>query len=147
MITKEHEIKKYCCFYASDFHLEMILLPYIKENIDNTKFMIFTEENLTDSMNILLNRTNLNIDEKKQMMKLNWNNKEISISNCDLDNYTIIINGDNKYISNVNEKIKQLNPTKLNIIDCYNINDKTLEVKGIEEKYDQVLNTQNYKNK
>ena len=147
MNTKESKVKKYCCFYASDFHLEMILLPYIKENIDNTKFMIFTEENLTDSMNILLNRTNLSIDEKKQMMKLNWNNKEISISNCDLDNYTIIINGDNKYISNVNEKIKQLNPTKLNIIDCYNINDKTLEVKGIEEKYDQVLNTQNYKKK
>ena len=85
--------------------------------------------------------------QTKQMMKLNWNNKEISISNCDLDNYTIIINGDNRYISNVNEKIKQLNPTKLNIIDCYNINDKTLDVKGIEEKYDQVLNTQNYKKK
>ena len=33
MITKEHETKKYCCFYASDFHLEMILLPYIKNNI------------------------------------------------------------------------------------------------------------------
>lgn len=147
MITKEHEIKKYCLFYASDFHLEMILLPYIKENIDNTKFMIFTEENLTDSMNTLLNRTNLSKDKKKQMMNLNWNNKEVNISNCNLDNCTIIINGDNKYISNVNEKIKQLNPTKLNIIDCYNINKESLKIQGIEEKYDQVLNTKNYKNK
>ena len=65
MITKEHEVKKYCCFYASDFHLEMILLPYIKKNMYKYKFMIFTEENLSDSMNILLNRTNLNKEEKK----------------------------------------------------------------------------------
>ena len=38
MITKEHKVKKYCLFYASDFHLEMILLPYIKKNIYKDKY-------------------------------------------------------------------------------------------------------------
>ena len=42
MITKEHKVKKYCLFYASDFHLEMILLPYIKKNIYKDKFLSVT---------------------------------------------------------------------------------------------------------
>ena len=146
MTTKECESKKYCCFYASDFHLEMILLPYIKKNIHKDKFMIFTEENLSESMRILLNRTNLKQDEKKLMLDLNWNpkgNKEILQNN--LNNSTIIINGSNKYISKINEEINRINPKKINIIDCYSINDSTLEPGRIQEKYDGVLNSQNYK--
>ena len=34
MITKEDKIQKSCCFYASDYHLEMIILPYINKKID-----------------------------------------------------------------------------------------------------------------
>ena len=145
MITKEHEVKKYCCFYASDFHLEMILLPYIKKNIYKDKFMIFTEENLSDSMNILLNRTNLNKEEKKLMKKIDWNKKE-EILPKNLNNYTIIINGSKEYILKINKEINKTNPEKINVIDCYSINDKNLEPRSIQEKYDDVLNTQNYKN-
>ena len=32
---------------------------------------------------------------------------------------------------------------KGNIIDCYNINEKSLKVMKIQEKYDDILNTQN----
>lgn len=142
MITKEHETKKYCCFYASDFHLEMILLPYIKNNIQKDKFVILTEENLSDSMNILLNRTNLNNDEKKQMLNINWNEKNIKdLSNYDLENGTIIINGSNNYINEMNDKIRKINPNNVNIIDCYSINDKNVEPKRISKNYDDILNT------
>ncbi len=145
MITKEHEVKKYCLFYASDFHLEMILLPYIKENMYKDKFMIFTEENLSDSMNILLNRTNLNKEEKTLMKKIDWNKKD-EVLPKNLNNHTIIINGSKEYISKINEEINKTNPKKINVIDCYSINDESLEPKSIQEKYDDVLNTQNYKN-
>ena len=142
MITKEHKIKKYCLFYASDFHLEMILLPYIKKNIYKDKFLIFTQENLSESMKILLNRTNLDSDEKNMMLNLNWDGKE-SLEEKDLNNYTIIINGNNEYISEdkVNKEIRSKEPKKINIIDCYSINDKNVELGQIEEKYDGVLNT------
>ena len=131
MITKEHKIKKYCLFYASDFHLEMILLPYIKKNIYKDKFLIFTQENLSESMKILLNRTNLDGKE--------------SLEEKDLNNYTIIINGNNEYISEINDKINKINPDKINIIDCYSINDKNIEPQRIKEKYDDILNTRGYK--
>jgi hypothetical protein len=145
MVTKEYESKKYCCFYASDFHLEMILLPYIKKNIDKTKFVIFTQENLLESMRTLLDRTNLNLEEKNKILNLNWNNKKIDdISNCDFNNYTFIINGNNDYILKINEEIKKLKIKKINIIDCYNINEKKLKTVAVQENYDEILNTKKY---
>jgi hypothetical protein len=144
MITKEHEIKKYCCFYASEYHLEMILLPYIKNNIDKTKFVILTEDNLSESMKTLLDRTNLDTNEKNKILALDWNCKEFEeFSNYDFNKSTIIINGSNNYIEKVNEKIEKMAIQKGNIIDCYNINEKSLKVMKIQEKYDDILNTQN----
>ena len=47
MITKENKIQKSCCFYASDYHLEMIILPYINKKIDEkAQVTIITEKNL-----------------------------------------------------------------------------------------------------
>ena len=142
MITKEQETKKYCCFYVSDFHLEMILLPYIKDNIDRTKFIIFTEKNLSESIKILLDRTNLDCDEKSEILNLDWNSKKISdFSNYNFNNYTIIISGSNNYISKINEQIMKMEHEKINIIDCYNINENSPEVMQIKEKYNGILNT------
>ena len=46
-----------CAFYASDYHLEMIMLPYINENLKNDKTVyVFTEHNLEDTINTLLSR-------------------------------------------------------------------------------------------
>lgn len=146
MITKEHNFNKYCCFYVSDFHLEMILLPYIKDKMDKTKFAIITEENLSESMKILLDRTNLNIDEKNKILNLNWDNKNIEdIAKYNFNEKTIIIKGSINYISRINEKIEKIKPKKINIIDCYNINEKSLKVEEIQEKYDKILNTKNIK--
>ena len=41
MITKEHSGIKSCCFYASEFHLEMILLPYINAISNNLSDNVF----------------------------------------------------------------------------------------------------------
>ena len=59
MITKELDGLEKCCIYANDFHLEMILLPYIKENFEENKFIIFTENDLEGTIKTLLERTNL----------------------------------------------------------------------------------------
>lgn len=146
MITKEHKTKKYCCFYVSEFHLEMILLPYIKNNDEGKKFFICTEENLSESVKQVLERTNLNKEEQNLMLNLNWNSKnEDSIYNYNLDNYTIIVNGSEKYISNINEKLKEINAKETTVIDCYNINGQTIEKERIKRKCDDILNTQKYK--
>ena len=55
-LTKE----KMCAFYASDYHFEMISLPYISRSIDeNKKVIILTENNLEETVNTLISRMNL----------------------------------------------------------------------------------------
>ena len=76
------------------------------------------------------------------MLNINWNEKNIKdLSNYDLENGTIIINGSNNYINEMNDKIRKINPNNVNIIDCYSINDKNVEPKRISENYDDILNT------
>ncbi len=41
--------EKICSFYASDYHFEMIILPYIEKNLEkNKKIIILTENNLEE---------------------------------------------------------------------------------------------------
>ena len=65
-----------CAFYASDYHFEMISLPYINKKIEEEeKIIIITENNLEKSIEILLERTNLKESKKKQQHRKNRKNK------------------------------------------------------------------------
>lgn len=65
--TKE----KTCAIYASDYHFEMISLPYIEKNIEeNKEIIIFTENNLEETINTLVSKTNLKDDKKKKILRL-----------------------------------------------------------------------------
>ena len=145
MITKECQITKYACFYVSNYHLEMILLPYIKNKIDKSNIVIFTEENLQDTIKVLLNRINFKQDEKKQILNLHYwnNNKKAKINELDNQEYSFIVNGSLEYINKINAKINEMNFEKINIVDCYNINNKDLNISEIKANYEKVLNTQN----
>lgn len=145
MITKECKLVKYCCFYVSNYHLEMILLPYIKNKIDKTNIVIFTEENLQDTMKILLNRTNLKEEVKNKILNLRyWNNYEKNkLKKIENMEHIFIINGSLEYINKINLKIKKLDFSKISIVDCYNINNNDLNISAIKQNYDKILNTQN----
>ena len=146
MITKELKIKKYCCFYVSDFHLEMILLPYIKNNISKSKIIIFTQNNLEESVKLLLERTNFNNEDKNKILNLNWSdNIKEEITKEKVQKSTVIINGDINYIEQMNKNIKNLELDNIKIIDCYNISKNNLELAKLQEKYDEILNTKSIK--
>ena len=140
MVTKEHNIKKYCCFYVSDFHLEMILLPYIKKNINNSNIVIYTEEDLLSTIKILLGRINFSECEKNKILDLHfWGNKKIeNLINKD-EEYIFIINGNSNFIKEINKKIENFNLKKFSVVDCYNV--EIINTSEIERKYDGKLNT------
>ena len=145
MITKEQNINKYCCLYVSDFHLEMILLPFIKNKMDSSKILFFTQKNLYESVQKVLERTNLNLNNKNKILNIkNWNNKKIEIvSNEKDDEYTIIVNGDKEYRDKTISEIKRLKINVKSIVDCYDINNCGLKLNEIKNKYEGVLNTGN----
>ena len=61
MIVENKNIEKICSFYVSDFHLEMILMPYINKKLDeNKKVIIKTEKNLKDTVEVLISKMNIN---------------------------------------------------------------------------------------
>lgn len=147
MITKESKAVNKCCLYASDFHLEMILLPYIKERINKSSFIIITQNDLSDTIRVLLDRVNINKKEKQEILNLNWKITNIedidyikeSVKN-DEDIY-IVINGDYNYIKDVNINLKLIDNNNVHIIDCFNINDQNLNMNDIRNNYKEVLNT------
>lgn len=148
MITKELEATKKCCLYASDFHLEMILVPYIKERLDKTKFVILTENNLQETVKILLDRMNINKEIKKQIKKINWNtddHRKLNIIKKDIENnkeIEIIISGSYGYVKKMNEYLEDMSKTSnINTIDCFCIEDTQVNLKTLKGQYEHFLNT------
>ena len=123
MLKENKTEDKSCLFYVSDYHFEMIALPYMKEKIENNnQVIVMTQENLEDSMKHLLDKVNLDSDDKKKIEKINWKEKSVEeISEIDtLNNKVVFVKGTEKYIKNVNQKINEVsNVQNLQVIDCY----------------------------
>ena len=142
MVVENNKIEKLCCFYVSDFHLEMILLPYINKKIEEN-IIIKTERDLKDTVEILVSKMNLNQENKEKILSLGWNGKE----NKKIEyKSNVIIIGNKKYIEDINNQIRQTNIKNVNIIDCYNFEDIKEDMDNIMNSYSQNLNTTGIEN-
>ena len=142
--------KKNCAFYASDYHFEMISLPYISKSMDeNKEIIILTENNLKETVDTLITKINLQEEKRKKILSLDWNNndlkkfKEISKKSKENANVVIFIKGKQNYIENVNKNIeKWVSGNKhIKIIDCYEFFEIEDKIEEIAKKYDKVLGT------
>lgn len=141
--TKE----KVCCFFASDYHFEMIALPYINTNMDNNKNVkIFSQNDLEKTVNTLVSKINLKDDRKEDILNLDWSKKDNldSVETID-ENSVIFIKGEEDYINRVNQKLKENNLDNIKVINCYEIDEVKDHVDSIMEKYDRILNTEGEK--
>lgn len=142
--------EKTCAFYASDYHFEMITLPYIERNMEKEKkVIILTENDLKETANKLIERINLNEEKKKRLIKIDWNNndlnkfkqiKNIADSNEEL---IILVKGTENYIKNINKNITKWTQEseKIKIIDCYDMEEIGEKMDEIMEGYKNVLST------
>ena len=141
MTTNKSISQKTCCFYASDFHLEMTILPYINKKMEEEKdIVIITENSLEESIKILISK--INIKNKEKILNIDWNNKDtekISKNNKSV----IIVNGTQNFIKNINKKIEIIDTdknTSIEQVDCYLFDEVKDEMHEIRTKYDGVLN-------
>ena len=133
MVVQNKRLEKTCCFYVSDFHLEMILVPYINERIEE-EITIITNKSLKETLQILISKMNLKEENKAKILNLVWDrNDEIK------ENSNIIIIGSREYIKNKNEEIK--NKNTLSVLDCYDFEEVKDNINSIVEEYENSLNT------
>ena len=136
MVLDSKKIEKSCSFYVSDFHLEMMLLPYINKKIDSKENVeILTEKNLEETLKILVSKTNLKEENKEKILNLGWNVEKKEIK----ENSNIIIIGSENFIKEKNKEIQNINVES--IVDCYNFEEVKDNIINIKECYENQLNT------
>ena len=102
-----------CVLYTSDYHFELISLPYIHKKIqENKNVEILTENNLEKTIKEILEKI-------------------------------IFIKGNKKYIEKINNELKENNKNyeSIKIIDCYNIDEIGEEAREIVQNYGKILKT------
>ena len=149
MIKENKREEKLCLFFASDYHFEMISLPYINEKLKkDNNVIIMTENDLDVTVDKLLSMVNLTQKEKDRITKIDWKNddvskfKEIKNANANGKETVILVKGKENYINSVNKNIENwidINNTK--IVDCYDINEVYEDVSNIAKNYNKVLST------
>ena len=139
MVLEEKKVKNICNFYVSEYHLEIMLLPYISKKIDNEEnITIITEIDLESTLNVVIERINLDKDKKEKIKKIGWNIQ--NIENI-IPNTNVILIGSKKFISEKVFELKERQVENLEIIACYNYNEVKNDMKEIVSKYDGMLNT------
>lgn len=138
MIAESQKIDKMCSFYVSDYHLEMILVPYINKKIDEKEdIKIITEKDLKESVKVLISKMNLEEDRKQEILNLGWNKKDEPITK----ESSLIIIGTKDYIKQKNREIEEMNISNLSVVDCYNFEEIKGDISNIINQYDKSLNT------
>ncbi len=138
--------KNACAFYASDYHMEMIMLPYINENLKNNKNVyVFTQNNLEETINHLVKNVNIDKDIKDKVLDINWKNEDESKYKTlveDKSKSIIFVKGNEKYIEKVNKNLNQIKSYKnIEIIDCYSLEEVGSKTQEIRQNYKNVLMT------
>ena len=143
MIGETNE--KACCFYVSKNHLVVILMSYLKRNLDKDKLYIFMEDDFDEEKEIILNKIEMP-EEKEKILRKTWikldnvrRNKVIEkIVDNKLDGI-VIVQGSVEYIKEINNKLK--NNIKIKIINCYKFTDFEVNKKEILEYHGKIVNT------
>ncbi|MCI8759923.1 MAG: hypothetical protein HFJ34_02160 [Clostridia bacterium] len=142
--------EKICAFYTNDYHFEMMSLPYIDTRMEkDDEIIILTENSLEESMQTLLERTNLKEDKKKQILELDWKNndsekiKSLEPKIKDDKNTIIFVKGKEKYIQQINEDLRKKIPNQnhVKIIDCYELEEIGENLREVMNQYDKILKT------
>lgn len=150
-MSKNQETKeKICAFYASDYHFEMISLPYIESKLEEkNEVIILTENSLEETIKILISRMNLAEEKKKRILDINWNDddltkfKQIKEKLEKNKNMIIFVKGKENYIKNINRNIeKWINiADSVKVINCYDMEEISEKLDDIMDQYKKILST------
>ena len=139
----ENCIERTYCLYASEWHLTVMLLPFISKKLyeKNRIYMKF-ENSIEDKMNKLTER--LKIKNKDEIKDIKWN-LELNDEDYSMNEKMYIVAGSDQYIEEMNQSIIEYyknKDCKVKIINCFDIcADKEKHNLIIDKNYVSTLTT------
>ena len=153
MENTDDKIEKICNFYISNWHFSVMLLPYINKEIEKGKSIItFLQNDIEENIETLLSRLNLKEESNNKIRQVYWKSSNIlkyeaieKKLNKQTSQKVILISGKKDYIEKVNKIIEKYlinnKEQNLKIIDCYEIEKNTYDIREIANIYNKILNT------
>lgn len=143
MKTKEKSITKICSFYANEWHLTTMILPYILKMLENGyEIETILENNLKEHMEELISKLNIKDETKKQILNIKWDRKEIDeIKNINNNKSIVLVEGNMDRINHVNNYIENNIKNDISIINCYHVSQIEENISQILGSHDLILNT------
>ena len=141
--TKEN---KMCLFFASDYHFEMITLPYIEKELEKDKeIVVLTDKDLVPTVKNLVSKITIPEEKKEKILSINWKNEDKLkmeyVKNTKKET-TVFIKGKKNYVTEMRNNIsKYIEEKNLKCIDCYDVNEISENIEEIASNYDSVLKT------
>ena len=137
-------IEKTYCLYASEWHLTIMLLPFISKKLcENDRIYMKFENSIEDKIKQLTRK--LNLKNKDDIDDIRWN-MEINDDEYSSNEKIYIVAGSNEYIENMNKRINQFYRSKdrnIKIINCFNIETVKMNHNFFDDKsYINKLTTQ-----
>ncbi len=155
-----NNVKRACGFYVSSMHLITMILPFIKNQIsEGAKVETVLEYNLKENVSNILDNLIINEKEKEEISNINWSNNKIpkysdfegNMKNILEENNKIIIlvNGNRKYIDEVNKlinkfikkNINKISKKEITIINCYEVSEFDDNIREILDTHEFIVNT------
>jgi hypothetical protein len=141
--------EKVCSFYASDYHFEMITVPYMQKELEEQKeVIVLTENDLQGTVKVLLTRMNLTEEEKAKLLAIDWSNQDmkkldkLKESLKEGKEISLFIKGKQNYIHTMNQKMESFcSDALIKQIDCYDVLEIGNDVSAISDHYKTILNT------
>ena len=135
------KIENVCNFYASKYHLSVVLYEYLRKN-SRKEVITFFEDGINDEMKMVENRANHNLKNK---VNFNSNNNIHDTYIKQAKNIIFILRGSNLYLREANsyikEELKYMKNVKAKIINCYDFDQQRNFMKDIIKGSDKILYT------
>lgn len=147
MEIKEGSIKKMCSFYASDWHLTTMMLPYVAKLAEkDIQVETILEHGIEENIKELISKLNMKSELKQKILNINWNaNKNIEEINKGNKAKIILINGRTERIEEINnllENTLDINQKEnITIVNCYKTKDIKNNIEEILNTHSNIINT------
>ena len=135
------KIENVCNFYASKYHLSVVLYESLRKNT-RKEIITFFEDGINEEIKMVELRTKHHIKNK---INFNANNDIQNTYINQSKNLVFILRGSNLYLKEANsyikEELKYMKNVKAKIINCYDFDQQRNFMKDIIKGSDKILYT------